>query len=103
MLKMSHFTFFGDGMTHGDATISVTFADMIKHSALALIGRQAALGLAQDAQPLFPDDAGMRDETGQRPMVDAPSWFEPSSHGSSRLPSDSPLRADIGLLPLDNF
>ena len=102
MLKMSHFSFFGDGMAHGDTTISVTFADMIRHSALALIGRTAVSRPAQDEQ-VFPDDAGTRDETGQRPMAEEPVWFEPSSHGASRLPSDSPLRADIGLLPLDNF
>ena len=102
MLKMSHFSFFGDGMAHGDATISVTFADMIRHSALALIGRTATSPLAQDAQA-FSDDAGPRDETGQRPTAEEPSWFELPSHRTSRLPSDSPLRADIGLLPLDNF
>lgn len=102
MLKMSHFSFFGDGMAHGDTTISVTFGDMIKHSALALIGRSAASRLAQD-EPVFPEDAGARDETGRRPMVEEPSGFEPPSHRPPRLPSDSPLRADIGLLPLDNF
>ncbi len=102
MLKMSNFPFFGDGMTHGDATISVTFADMIKHSALALIGRKASARLAQGPRT-FPDDAVTWDETGQPTRVEEPSWFEPPSHRASRLPSDSPLRADIGLLPLDNF
>jgi len=102
MLKMSNFSFFGNGMTHGDAIISVTLADMIKHSALALIGRTDSSRPAQRL-PGVPEDAGTVDETGRPTRAKEPSWFEPSSHRPTRLPSDSPLRADIGLLPLDNF
>jgi len=102
MLKTSNFSFFGSGMTHGDAIISVTLADMIKHSALALIGRAGSSRPAERPQAV-PEDAGALDETGRPARTEEPSWFEPSSHRAARLPSDSPLRADIGLLPLDNF
>jgi len=102
MLKIQ-FPFFGDGVAHGDSTASVTFADVIRHSALALIGRAViGHGQAQEAAP-FPADNWARDETGQPPLPEEPSSFPPSTYRVSHLPSDSPLRADIGLLPLDHF
>ncbi|HWA47259.1 MAG TPA: hypothetical protein VG742_03250 [Dongiaceae bacterium] len=96
MLKMRHFPFFGHGMAHGDTTISVTFADMIKHSAQALIGRR------EQAHATSPAEDRALIEAGHERAED-PLSFPPPSHQTSRLPSDSPLRADIGLLPLDNF
>ena len=97
MLKIQ-FPFFGHDVAHGDGIASVTFADVIKHSALALIGRRQ-----EREETLFPADNWVRDETGQPPMPEERSSFAPPSHRTSRLPSDSPLRADIGLLPLDHF
>ena len=96
MLKMRHFPFFGDGMAHGDTTVTVTFADMIRHSARSLVGRRAEV----EATPPGEDRALI--EAGQERAED-PLSFPPPSHHRARLPSDSPLRADIGLLPLDNF
>jgi hypothetical protein len=102
MLRVQ-FPFFGDGVAHGDSTVSVTLADAIKHSALALIGRAVTgHGQAQEAAP-FPADNWARDETGLPPLPEQPSSFPPPTCSVSRLPSDSPLRADIGLLPLDHF
>lgn len=100
MLKIQ-FPFFGDGATHGDGLMSVTIADVIKHSALALLGRTAITHHAREAMP-FPADNWVRDETGQPPLPQEPDSFPPVGR-AERLPSDSPLRADIGLLPLDNF
>jgi hypothetical protein len=100
MLKIQ-FPFFGQGVAHGDSFTSVTMADVIKQSALALIGRSAA---SQQDQKATPADNWLRDETGQTPVPEQPSSsFLPPAHRTERLPSDSPLRADIGLLPLDNF
>jgi hypothetical protein len=96
MLKMRHFPFFGDGMAHGDTTVSVTFADMIRHSALALLGRHADLRTTSPAEDRALIEAG-------QDRAEDPLSFPPPSHQAERLPSDSPLRADIGLLPLDNF
>lgn len=85
-MKIIQFPFFGQGVAHGDAIVSVSFADVVRHSLLAL----------------FPADNWARDETGQPPLREEPAAFPPP-HRVSRLPSDSPLRADIGLLPLDHF
>lgn len=96
MLRIQ-FPFLGQGATHGDSTTSVTFADVIRHSALALIGRR------QDQEAMaFPADNWVRDETGLPPLPDEPTTFLVPRE-ARRLPSDSPLRTDIGLLPLDNF
>ncbi len=99
MLKIQ-FPFFGQGVAHGDSFTSVTMADVIKQSALALIGRSSAGRQDHNATPA---DNWLRDETGQTPAPEQPSSFLPPDHRTERLPSDSPLRADIGLLPLDNF
>lgn len=95
MLKI-HFPFFGQGATHGDSTTSVTITDVIKHSAQALIGHR------EETKATPPTEDRALIEAGQERAED-PSSFPPPSHRMSRLPSDSPLRADIGLLPLDNF
>lgn len=94
MLKI-HFPFFGQGAAHGDSTTSVTFSEVIKHSAQALMGRRDEAGATSPAE----DRALI--EAGQERAEDPLSFPPPSHH--ARLPSDSPLRADIGLLPLDNF
>jgi hypothetical protein len=96
MLKIQ-FPFFGHGATHGDGTTSVTFADVVKHSALALIGRRHE----RETTP-YPAESWVRDETGLPPLPDEPTPFL-IPREARRLPSDSPLRADIGLLPLDHF
>jgi hypothetical protein len=96
MLKIQ-FPFFGQGVAHGDSFTSVTMADVIKQSALALIGRSAASQQGQKSA-----DNWQRDEAGRPSASEQPSLFLPT-HRTERLPSDSPLRADIGLLPLDNF
>jgi hypothetical protein len=97
MLKVQ-FPFFGQGVAHGDSFTSVTMADVIRQSALALIGRSAA-----NQQTATTADNWLRDETGRPPVAEQPSSFLPPMHRAERLPSDSPLRTDIGLLPLDNF
>lgn len=99
MLKIQ-FPFFGQGVAHGDSFTSVTMADVIKQSALALFGRPAG---SQQDQRAGPADNWLEDESGRQPVVDGTSSFLPPDHRTERLPSDSPLRADIGLLPLDNF
>lgn len=99
MLKIQ-FPFFGQGVAHGDSFTSVTMADVIKQSALALFGRPAG---SQQDHKTTPVDDWLPDEGGRQPVVDGTSSFLPPDHRTERLPSDSPLRADIGLLPLDNF
>lgn len=98
MLRIQ-FPFFGQGVAHGDSFTSVTMADVIKQSALALFGRSAVSRQDQAARPA---DTWLRDEPGRPQAAEQPSLFLPT-HRTERLPSDSPLRADIGLLPLDNF
>ncbi len=98
MLKIQ-FPFFGEGVAHGDSFTSVTMADVIRQSALALIGRSAG---DEQNQVAASADNWPGDETGQSSVPEQPSAFLPT-HRTDRLPSDSPLRADIGLLPLDNF
>lgn len=97
MLKVL-FPFFGQGVTHGDPFLYATFADVIRDGAHALLGRRETWKPA-----MFPADNWARDETGQAPLRQEPSDFSASGYLSVHLPSDSPLRADIGLLPLDNF
>lgn len=99
MLKIQ-FPFFGQGVAHGDSFTSVTMADVIKQSARALFGRSAD---NQQDQKATPADSWPRDETGQPRVSGQPSSFLPPDQRTERLRSDSPLRADIGLLPLDNF
>lgn len=99
MLRIQ-FPFFGQGVAHGDSFTSVTMADVIKQGALALFGRSSG---SQQNQKATPADNWLRDETGRPPVPEQPSSFLPPAHRTERLPSDSPLRADIGLLPLDNF
>ena len=99
MLKIQ-FPFFGQGVAHGDSFTSVTMADVIKQSALALFGRSAE---SQQDQKTKPADDWLRDEPDRLSTLEGISSFLPPERRSERLPSDSPLRTDIGLLPLDNF
>ncbi len=98
MLKIQ-FPSFGQGVAHGDSFTSVTMADVIKQTALALLGRSAARRPDQKAKS---SDNWPRSEPGRPTEHEQPSLYLPT-HRTERLPSDSPLRADIGLLPLDNF
>jgi len=98
MLKVQ-FPFFGQGVAHGDSFTSVTMADVIKQSALALIGRSAAT--QQDRKTTAADNWSL-EKPSRLPVSEQPSLFLPM-HRTERLPSNSPLRTDIGLLPLDNF
>jgi hypothetical protein len=72
-------------------------ADVIKQSARALFGRPAGSRQAQKT------DDWRRDEPDRLSTLEGMSSFLPPERRSERLPSDSPLRTDIGLLPLDNF